>query len=401
MTLIGQKALRAVGGLLIGVGVAGTAWAGTPAGPISMPLGAPIAPPVGFIGFCTRNPGDCGQFPGLYPQPAPAAYTAPLAPPPAPAMLYPVSLTPSSPTPDTAVAAYAQPQVTPQTPSPFTAQPGEPRLLTWASRGGPAGEAPVAVAAPVLSPPSPTPAGPDPFTASAQSGYAAPAPVAPAPVAVAYAVLTPQAASPRAGWGNANARSGRGGEDWGSLFTAARYAKAVQSAAAAPTAYAAPAYANPAVVVPMGGEMWKTVGRVNAQVNRAIVFRSDEQTWGVEDYWALPLEQGTRFGDCEDYVLEKRHELLAAGVPAQALSIALVTTSWGESHSVLLVATDRGEYVLDNLSGWVSPWTQAGYHWVARQVPGGGAADWVAVADPGGARGGSRFAWSNTASGGD
>ncbi|MFN7389144.1 transglutaminase-like cysteine peptidase [Brevundimonas sp.] len=68
-----------------------------------------------------------------------------------------------------------------------------------------------------------------------------------------------------------------------------------------------------------------------------------------------------------------------AGVPAEALSIAIVETRWGETHAVLLLASDRGEFVLDSLSPWVSRWDRVDYRWRERQAR-GGAFDWVNVA---------------------
>ncbi len=105
-------------------------------------------------------------------------------------------------------------------------------------------------------------------------------------------------------------------------------------------------------------------------MNRAIKPQPDWQTVGVAERWDLPLEEGLTGGDCEDYVLEKRRALVAAGVPWQNLSIAIAKTSWGEAHAVLLVLTDRGELVLDNLSSWVTPWQDENYHWLERQAPG-------------------------------
>ena len=75
-------------------------------------------------------------------------------------------------------------------------------------------------------------------------------------------------------------------------------------------------------------------------------------------------------GDCKDYVLEKRRALIAAGLPAGALSIAIVKTSWGETHAVLLVSTTGGELVLDSLTPRIQAWRKTGYTWVARQAPG-------------------------------
>jgi predicted transglutaminase-like cysteine proteinase len=111
--------------------------------------------------------------------------------------------------------------------------------------------------------------------------------------------------------------------------------------------------------------------RVNLSVNREIRYVSDRVLYGDEDYWHLALGPGgPGAGDCKDYVLEKRRALIADGVPADDLSIAIVETSWHESHAILLVSTDRGELVLDSLSAWIQPWWKVHYHWVERQAPG-------------------------------
>jgi predicted transglutaminase-like cysteine proteinase len=124
---------------------------------------------------------------------------------------------------------------------------------------------------------------------------------------------------------------------------------------------------------------WSRLNRINRQVNRAIRERSDMASAGVADRWSLPIADGRLVGDCEDFALEKRRLLMESGVPAQALSIALVRTRWGESHAVLLVTTDRGELVLDSLSPWISHWSSLDYHWVQRQAP-GASLQWVRIA---------------------
>jgi predicted transglutaminase-like cysteine proteinase len=123
------------------------------------------------------------------------------------------------------------------------------------------------------------------------------------------------------------------------------------------------------------------VREVNARVNRAIASRSDIETYGVVEYWATPLSSGLANprGDCEDYVLEKRRALLAEGVPARALSIAVVMTPKNILHVVLLVSTDRGELVLDSLTPWIVSWDETGYRWIKREKN-GSARNWITVA---------------------
>ena len=126
---------------------------------------------------------------------------------------------------------------------------------------------------------------------------------------------------------------------------------------------------------------WKLVKAVNTKVNRAIYRSTDQQTYGREEVWALPLQSGVTYGDCEDYVLEKRRALLQAGIDRRNLNIAVVTTWAGERHAVLLVRAAEGEFVLDNLTSRVLPWTKAGYDWNQRQVE-GETYDWVEIGQP-------------------
>lgn len=108
---------------------------------------------------------------------------------------------------------------------------------------------------------------------------------------------------------------------------------------------------------------------VNDKVNRMMRGATDEQIYHVADYWNAPdLHDGVR-GDCEDFALEKRRLLIQQGVPAAAMSIAIVRTRLGEDHAVLVVSTYQGDYVLDNLQYDIRPWRKANYVWVSRQGP--------------------------------
>lgn len=142
---------------------------------------------------------------------------------------------------------------------------------------------------------------------------------------------------------------------------------------------AAPAVAVVEAVEPsplsLGRDEWRRVRRLNARLNRAIRHRDDRDLFGKEDFWASPVNG---VGDCEDYALAKRRALIQMGVPASVLSIALVRTPRGQSHAVLLMSTDRGEMVLDNLTPRVLRWNQTGYDWVARQAP-GRPMDWISL----------------------
>jgi predicted transglutaminase-like cysteine proteinase len=131
----------------------------------------------------------------------------------------------------------------------------------------------------------------------------------------------------------------------------------------------------------MTPELWAKLNSINARVNGSIVQRSDEANYGLVDYWTTPIEDGQHFGDCEDFALEKQRALIAAGLPRQAVNIALVTTPWGESHAVLLVSTRSGDYALDSLNPWVTPWQRTGYRWRQREVN-GNPFTWAMIEDP-------------------
>jgi len=148
-----------------------------------------------------------------------------------------------------------------------------------------------------------------------------------------------------------------------------------------PVPAAAPAgvAANEKAIV-LSRTVWAELERVNTDVNASIIATPDEALYDVDDYWSLPTANrfGRRRGDCEDYVLEKRHELLQRGYPQAALSIALVRTRWGEHHAVLIVETTSGAYVMDSLSPWIQPWSAVDYQWIVRQSP-ADPSQWVEV----------------------
>lgn len=100
---------------------------------------------------------------------------------------------------------------------------------------------------------------------------------------------------------------------------------------------------------------------INAGTNRAIQPRQDPR-WRV-----APVQ-----GDCKDYALTKRYRLMNEGWPTSALLLAIAWTRTGSEHAVLIVRTDVGDVVLDNLSGTIRPWSWSLYRWISVQAPGNG-----------------------------
>lgn len=121
-----------------------------------------------------------------------------------------------------------------------------------------------------------------------------------------------------------------------------------------------------------GSLAWEEVAATNRRLNREIHQMLDQRQYGRSDHWEIPLGDKGRAarGDCEDFVLAKRSALIAAGIPAGILSIALAQTSDGQDHAVLLISTKDGDYVLDNLTGRIDHWTRTGLRWQSRNHPG-------------------------------
>jgi predicted transglutaminase-like cysteine proteinase len=95
--------------------------------------------------------------------------------------------------------------------------------------------------------------------------------------------------------------------------------------------------------------------RVNEAVN-VLPYREDASNYGATDYWATLPEFVARGGDCEDYAIAKYMLLKRAGVPADAMRIAVVRDlALGVSHAVLAVEEGGVSYILDNQSGEVLP----------------------------------------------
>jgi predicted transglutaminase-like cysteine proteinase len=114
----------------------------------------------------------------------------------------------------------------------------------------------------------------------------------------------------------------------------------------------------------MNEALWDEIHRINVAVNTSVKPMSDNDIYGKDEVWTLPVNG---VGDCEDYVLEKQRELHMAGISLSNLLITVVRKSDGEGHAVLTVRTDRGDYILDNLSDDVREWRETGYLFLKRQ----------------------------------
>ncbi len=116
--------------------------------------------------------------------------------------------------------------------------------------------------------------------------------------------------------------------------------------------------------IDLNAETSDLLKRVNHDVNISIIPSPKNYGPELQDGWAIaPV-----MGDCNDYAVTKRHELLESGLPAKALRLSVVKTSSGIGHLVLVVITTKGDMVLDNLTEAIRPWQSTDYHWLKIQA---------------------------------
>lgn len=110
-----------------------------------------------------------------------------------------------------------------------------------------------------------------------------------------------------------------------------------------------------------GALPWDDLRTFNVLLNK-VHYYSDLRHWGVEDYWATPVEMLTSNGaDCEDYSIAKYFSLRELGVPIEHLRITYVRAlELNEAHMVLAYypTPDADPYILDNLTDSLVPASQ-------------------------------------------
>ncbi len=98
--------------------------------------------------------------------------------------------------------------------------------------------------------------------------------------------------------------------------------------------------------------------RVNQFMNQ-MHWVSDSNLWGMNDYWATPLEfLGAGAGDCEDFTISKYFSLLEIGIPDSKLRLIYVKAiTYNQFHMVLAYyETPSSEpLILDNIDPQIKP----------------------------------------------
>ena len=96
----------------------------------------------------------------------------------------------------------------------------------------------------------------------------------------------------------------------------------------------------------------------------AVPYRTDQEVYGVSDYWATPIEMlAAGGGDCEDHAIAKLAALRQAGVAADKLRLVVgIDTANGKAHAMAVVELDGIAYALDGRANRVVAWDSAALH---------------------------------------
>src|SRR5712675_3527440 len=115
--------------------------------------------------------------------------------------------------------------------------------------------------------------------------------------------------------------------------------------------------------IELDAETSELLKRVNHSVNISIIPTRKSYGRNLGDGWTIAPDMG----DCNDYAVTKRHELIEKGLPSKALRLAVVRTASGIGHLVLVVVTTKGDIVMDDLTEVIRPWQSTDYHWLKIQ----------------------------------
>lgn len=119
----------------------------------------------------------------------------------------------------------------------------------------------------------------------------------------------------------------------------------------------------------------RIIQRVNRKVNATTRSVTDRSQYRTAERWALPTSRG---GDCEDFALLKKRDLIRAGVDPSKLLIATVLDTKRNSHAVLVYRSAAGDLILDNLTNQIKPWSATRYLFLRMQNP-SRPSSWVGV----------------------
>lgn len=111
------------------------------------------------------------------------------------------------------------------------------------------------------------------------------------------------------------------------------------------------------------------LSKVHAHVNKNIHYEKE----AIDDWKIHQLDApGIHTGDCDDYAVTKQYILIKEHeFPRSALRLVYCSRHLrSDYHMVLAVDTNKGTFVLDNISHIVAPWAWFPYKWISREYPG-------------------------------
>jgi len=123
-------------------------------------------------------------------------------------------------------------------------------------------------------------------------------------------------------------------------------------------------------IIQIEPEIWSLIRELNAWVNGSVRYQRNDT-----EEWAYPVNA---IGDCRGIALLKRRVLTENKIPRPALALAAVLDSEKRGHVVVVMRTNRGEFVLDNQHNEVRHWSRARVEFLMRQEY-GCPAQWVAL----------------------
>ena len=106
------------------------------------------------------------------------------------------------------------------------------------------------------------------------------------------------------------------------------------------------------------------LGEINRAINLSIRPMSDLAQYGVEDYWASPLESlSSGAGDCEDYAIAKYVALEESGIASADLQLEIVRdVEHQATHAVVEVRYKDEWLILDNRTLLIMNTEQSHYY---------------------------------------
>lgn len=121
--------------------------------------------------------------------------------------------------------------------------------------------------------------------------------------------------------------------------------------------------------IELTNETWALLEKVQYDTNCNTAYKSDDSNYKVSEHWVGDI--GLKQGDCEDIALKKMLILIEKGLPEDCMGIGtcFVQGDRNRGHAVLIVSTDKGDYVLDNRFERVYAWNDLPEYYEWNYVP--------------------------------